>query len=344
MRKPDYNRFLQVMNNRRPECLVLYEHGMAVNVLSQVSGQPLEKMIEQKAWRDFFHAYSEFLAANGYDTLSWECGVCGMIPDNALYGGKQGPIQSRRDFELFPWSELEVQYWNNSRPIFESLQDSMVPGMKAVGGVGNGIFEISEALVGLEYLPFIEIDDPELYADLYRKIGDLMVSLWTRFLATYGNAYCASRMGDDLGFRTSLLTMPSTVREHIIPQYKRIISLCKSYDKPFILHSCGCIFEVMDDLIAAGIDAKHSNEDAIAPFEKWQEMYGEKIALLGGIDMNIICVSSPSEIKARVSKMAKESRNYSYGYALGTGNSIASYIPPENYSAMLEAANEVRNS
>ncbi len=28
----------------------------------------------------------------------------------------------------------------------------------------------------------------------------------------------------------------------------------------FLLHSCGCIFEVMEDILATGIDAKHSNE------------------------------------------------------------------------------------
>jgi uroporphyrinogen decarboxylase len=343
MRKPDYNRFLQVMQNQRPDCLVLYEHGIAVNVLSEASGQPFDKMIEQKAWGDFFNAYSRVLGEYGYDTLSWECGVCGLVPGNALSGGRQGPIQSRRDFELFQWEELAEQYWNNSQPVFEALQNSMVPGMKAVGGVGNGIFEISEALVGLEYLPFIEFDDPGLYAELYQKIGDLVTSLWSKFLSKYGNAYCACRMGDDLGFRTSLLTMPSTVRNHLIPQYKRIVSLCHDYGKPFILHSCGCIFEVMDDLIATGINAKHSNEDAIAPFEKWQQMYGDKIALLGGIDMDVICTSTPSEIKARVRKLAIESRNYPYGYALGTGNSIAGYVPAENYLAMIEAANEVRN-
>ncbi|MDR1030283.1 MAG: hypothetical protein LBL76_05370 [Treponema sp.] len=46
--------------------------------------------------------------------------------------------------------------------------------------------------------------------------------------------------------------------------------------KPFLLHSCGCIFKVMDDLIAARIDAKHSNEDAIAP-------YGRRIGNFGGL-------------------------------------------------------------
>ena len=79
----------------------------------------------------------------------------------------------------------------------------------------------------------------------------------------YGNIFAACRMGDDLGFRSSLLTNPGTVRGHIFPQYTRIIDLIHSFGKPFIWHSCGCIFEVMEDAIALGIEAKHSNEARI---------------------------------------------------------------------------------
>ena len=51
-----------------------------------------------------------------------------------------------------------------------------------------------------------------------------------------------------------------------IPQYKRNIDIVHSW-YVVLLHSCGAIFDVMDDLIdVAGIDAKHSNEDAILPF------------------------------------------------------------------------------
>jgi hypothetical protein len=62
---------------------------------------------------------------------------------------------------------------------------------------------------------------------------------------------------------------PDIIRQHIIPQYRRIIDLVHFSDKKFLLHSCGKIFPVMDDIIEMGIDAKHSNEDQIAPFMLW---------------------------------------------------------------------------
>ena len=50
--------------------------------------------------------------------------------------------------------------------------------MKAVGGIGYGVFEISEDLVGFQQLCFMQVDDPELFADLYKRIGDMLVSIW----------------------------------------------------------------------------------------------------------------------------------------------------------------------
>ena len=45
----------------------------------------------------------------------------------------------------------------------------------------------------------------------------------------------------------------------------------------------------MHDVIDLGIDAKHSNEDIIAPFDEWIARYGERIGLLGGIDVDLLC-------------------------------------------------------
>ena len=53
---------------------------------------------------------------------------------------------------------------------------------------------------------------------------------------------------------------------------KRVIGLVHLADKKFLLHSCGNIFTVMEEILACGIDAKHSNEDQIAPFDKWIDL------------------------------------------------------------------------
>jgi uroporphyrinogen decarboxylase len=211
-----------------------------------------------------------------------------------------------------------------------------------IGGVGNGVFELSEDLVGMEFLPFMQADDPQLYAGLYQRIGDLMVRIWEEFLRRYGEHFIVCRFGDDLGFRSSLLTTPSTIREHVFPQYRRIIELVHRRGRHFLWHSCGCIFRIMDEVISLGIDAKHSNEDVIAPFDRWIDLYGHRIGLLGGFDMDFLCRNSPAEIRAAVADQGGKFRAKAKGYALGSGNSIPEYVPVDNYLAMVEGAQLLR--
>jgi uroporphyrinogen decarboxylase len=98
----------------------------------------------------------------------------------------------------------------------------------------------------------------------------------------------------------------------------------------------------MDDMIDLGIDAKHSNEDIIAPFDRWIELYGQRIGLLGGIDVDLLCQKKPAEIMAAVFEQGSRFRNTARGYALGSGNSIPDYVPVDGYLAMIEGAQKIR--
>jgi uroporphyrinogen decarboxylase len=257
-------------------------------------------------------------------------------------GGRPGPIQNREDFEKYPFSEIAEIFWNKWEPHLNALSSVMPSGMKALGGCGYGVFEISEDLVGFEYLCLLQHDDPELFSELYRRIGDLMVALWSRLLDRFGDHFAVCRMGDDLGFKSSTLLAPNTIIEHILPQYRRIIGLVHSAGKPFLLHSCGKIFAVMEEIVAAGIDAKHSNEDQIAPFAQWIERYNDRIGLFGGIDVDLLCRNDPRTVYEEVLLRGTEYRRQAKGFALGSGNSIPHYVPVDSYLAMIEAAREIR--
>lgn len=98
----------------------------------------------------------------------------------------------------------------------------------------------------------------------------------------------------------------------------------------------------MEDVIALGIDAKHSNEDAIAPFDRWIEAYGGRIGLLGGFDMDFLCSNTPDAVYDRVREDGRRFRRQARGYALGSGNSIPDYVPVDNYLALIRAAQSLR--
>jgi uroporphyrinogen decarboxylase len=145
---------------------------------------------------------------------------------------------------------------------------------------------------------------------------------------------------DDWGFKTQTMMAPSDMRKYVVPWHKKIAEVIHKAGKPAILHSCGNFKYIMDDIIEdIQYDAKHSFEDTIMPVEVAYETYGSRIAILGGLDVNFICRSSPDVIKKRAFSMLERAKGKG-GYALGTGNSVPDYIPLENYLAMISVIND----
>jgi len=71
------------------------------------------------------------------------------------------------------------------------------------------------------------------------------------------------------------------------------------------------------------------------PVWEAKRKWGDRIALLGGFDMDKLCRSTPEEVRAHT-RLLIERCAVGGGWALGTGNSVADYVPAENFLAMLE--------
>jgi uroporphyrinogen decarboxylase len=343
--QPDYKHILDVLNNKKPERLPLYEHHIDLPFISKYLDREIG--LDGNRPGDFENYYSiiaGFWRDMTYDAFDYEAAICEIYPGHgAINGGMLGPIQTRDDFEKYPWHQLPEIFWDTYTPHFEAIRKTLPDGMKAFGGCGYGIFESAQDLVGYEPLSILQYTDPDLFRDLFVKIGDLYESLWSGVIEKYADIFVFFRMGDDLGFKTSTLLEPDTIRNHILPQYKRVINLVHASTKKFLLHSCGNIFELMEDIIALGIDAKHSNEDEIAPFARWIELYADRIGLFGGIDVNVLCLNDYNTVYSKVLEDASNFRKSARGYGLGSGNSIAGYVPVDGFVAMIDAAREIRS-
>lgn len=341
--QPDYNNLLQVLYNRRPDRLPLYEHHIDAPFISKILNEDLD--IEKVSLRDldnYFRKIILFWKEMTYDGFDYEAAICEIFPQHGAILGGNGPIQNRDDFNKYPWEDLPKMFWDKYTPRLESIRRTLPPGMKAFGGCGYGIFESAQDLVGYESLCMLMYIDPDLFSDLFVRIGDLYVELWSQMVERYSDIFVFFRMGDDLGFRTGTLLAPDTIREHILPQYKRVIDIVHRGNKRFLLHSCGNIFTIMDDILALGIDAKHSNEDAIAPYTEWINRYGNSIGLFGGIDMNNLILNSPEDVYRQVVEDGTLFRSMAKGYGLGSGNSIPDYVPVDGFLAMVEGVKEIR--
>ena len=342
--QPDYTNILNVLYNRRPAYLPLYEHNIDAPFVSKYLGETIAITSNQPdELETYFKKYINFWKEHGYDAFSYEAAICEIIPGHgAILGGMLGPIQTRDDFNKYPFDDIPRIFWETYAPRLEAIRKVMPAGMKAYGGCGYGIFETSQDLVGYESLCVMQYLDPELFTDLFVRIGDLFVQLWTRMLKEYGDLFVFCRMGDDLGYKTSTMLEPDTIRRFVLPQHKRVIDTVHSAGKKFLLHCCGNIFDIMPDILNTEIDAKHSNEDQICPFDTWIEKYGDEIGLFGGFDMNYLIMNDYDEVYRKVLEDGSRFRATAKGYGLGSGNSIPDYMTIDGFKAMTDAVKEIR--
>ncbi len=343
---PDYRNIVKVANNEWVDRIPLYEHIIGPKVMKEITGtSPYDLMFskDMAESKEGFRQYWNFFKQMGYDTASLEFCICGiLINGGALGSHKEGCIKTREDFEKYPFDELPELFFKEYAPYLKNFAETCPAGMKAVGGVGNGLFETVQDLVGYMDLCFLKSDDEKLYADLFKKMGDVHAKIWKRFLEEYSDVYCICRFGDDLGFNTMTLLSTDDICEHILPQYRRITDMVHKHNKPFLLHSCGNLFKVFDSIISqANINAKHSNEDSIAHFSVWVDKYGDKIGNFGGVDTDILCRKSEEEIREYVLDCLNKVKGHG-GIAFGSGNSIPDYVPTEGYLAMVNTVRQWR--
>jgi len=232
------------------------------------------------------------------------------------------------------WPEPEDAFDFDS---FEEAGRLLPEGMKFVGGASGGPFEHASFLMGLEPLCYRLCDDEGFASELFGNIGRTLEYVAERLCGL--DCLGIYRFGDDMGYKGATMLSPDTLRRHVFPYQKRVVAKARAAGKPFLLHSCGNLTEVMDDLIDdVGIDAKHSFEDVIMPIEECKRLWGGRIALFGGIDVDLMCRADEKAVAARTYEVLKACG--AKGYAAGSGNTITSYMPVKNYLAMVRAVND----
>lgn len=345
MIQPDYRNIVAAANNQEPARLPLYEHGFDVGIVERVINKPIRPLLEGDLNQrvEGYNRIIQCVLKLGYDCIPFEKNVNRLIQDGQGLMGQSNPIISTiEDLQTYPWEEKLEEYRLKFEIDFEALRRALPDGMKAVGGVGNGPFEVIQDFIPYQELAYLMVDNPEVYSLMWQRIGKLIGQLWKWVLNNYADCFAVCRFGDDLGFRSGMLLNPKDFQIHVLPQYKSIVDIIHSYNKPFLLHSCGKIYDVMESLIEIGIDAKHSNEDAIDLFDVWVEKFGERIGNFGGVEMNIMTLYTPDEVRSYVLDLLERIAVGNGGIAIGTGNQISSYTSPENWVAMCKAVMDFR--
>ena len=352
--KPDVHEFISaILGRATPTRTLLVEY-----LIDDVVRKPIITDLLGYEWVDegqdresqaaYFTNFIRFWQHMGYDFVRFERSLPFQLnklsaADTAPGSAKQrqwvdqhhGVIASWEDFERYPWpSVAEMDFFP-----YEYLNSHLPDGMGLIVCHAGGLFEHLSMILSYEGLCLALYDQPGLVQAVVDKLGSLMTGFYRQLLDL--DRVVAIFPGDDMGFRSGTLVSPDHLRRLVLPWHKRFAEMTHARGLPYFLHSCGNLLAIMDDLIDdVGIDAKHSYEDAILPVQEFQARFGGRdgrIGVLGGLDVHILASGTPDDVR-RKTRFLVETCGSRGRYAVGSGNSIPSYIPVENYLAMIDEA------
>ena len=345
---PDYNRLLNALRRQGdPDRIVWLELFADPEIMAAILEEPSlptkDKIKDRDTLNRWIDQRIKFWYQLGYDAF-WHGPTLTLPGLHSLEAGdsaalsrgirswvneKSGMITSWETFERYPWpSFADADFY----PL-EYAARHLPEGMAIIAQI-SGILEPAMWLMGYETFAMAIYNQPDLIEAIFSRLSEIYLPLARALVET--NHIIALWMGDDMGYKTSTMISPNHLRKYVFPIQKQIAQIAHAKGFPFLLHSCGKLDLIMEDLIKeVGIDAKHSFEDIIEPVERFCDRFGKRIAIIGGVDMDILARGTEDQVRARTRQILEACAS-SQSYILGSGNSVANYILPRNFLAMLD--------
>jgi uroporphyrinogen decarboxylase len=335
IRKPDFDNLLKVLRREKPKRPALFEFFLNGPYYEKLADKSLGVQDKDWVWGTLNPVVTEAFVQAGYDyvtilgsSMKFETGEIERKATISLNAGSV--ITDRASFESYKWPDPDSFDYTD----LKRAKKELPAGMKLIVYGPCGVLENVISLVGFERLCMMLADDADLVKNIFDAVGERLVRYYE--ICSAYESVGALIVNDDWGFKTGTMLSPADMRRYVFGWTKTIVEIIHKAGKPAILHSCGNLERVMDDIIDdMKFDAKHSFEDVIIPVEQAYEKWGGRIAILGGIDMDFMCRSTPEQIRQRCQAMLVKTATKG-GYALGTGNSVPEYVPFDNYIAMID--------
>ena len=268
----------------------------------------------------------------GPDTVRDEWGIVWRTdPHTAIPYRIDGPIHAPGDLDRYTPPDPDADCR------LEALESAVArfKGDRCLVFLSHDAFEFSHYLYGMDNLLMAYLAEPETAQRLARVVTDYKVRVCERAAELGADVLLT---GDDYANRKAPIMSPDHFRTFCLPYLAEIVAVAHRHGKPFIKHTDGNIWPILDDLADAGIDAIDPLEPiAGMDIGEAKARYGHRIALCGNVDCGeLLSRGTPEQVIEAVKEtIAKASPGG--GHILASSNSIHPAVDPRNYRAMLEA-------
>lgn len=148
-------------------------------------------------------------------------------------------------------------------------------------------------------------------------------------------------VSDDIGHQDRLCMSPQTYRRIFKPRHARMMEAIKSRSTaPVMWHTCGSVWDVLDDLIEIGVDSLNPVQTTAKRMEpdRLKQAFGDRLSFWGGIDtMRVLNRGSADEVRREV-RYKIDCLAPRGGYILNPIHNVQPDVPVENLLVMIEEA------
>jgi uroporphyrinogen decarboxylase len=238
------------------------------------------------------------------------------------------------DLAFFDWPDPEkyIDREECRRRCLAAPEDRAV-----LGQIWSAHFQDTCAAFGMETALMNMAANPEVYQAVDEKILRFYLRANEIIYESTKGHMDAVIIANDFGSQLGLMISRQMIHDYVMPGAKRIIDQAHQYGLKVIYHSCGAIFDAIDELIEAGADVVHpiqATAKGMAP-RRLKEAYGDRVAFCGGVDIQeLLPNGTPEQVKAKVRELREI---FPTGLVISPSQGvILDDVPPQNIQAMLE--------
>jgi uroporphyrinogen decarboxylase len=339
--RPDIDAFIQTLRRQKAAYVPHAELGIHTKIKERLLGRPVVTLQDDV---DFWHRagydYIKLQPTVDFDPANIGAGKVTFDVDGTALrkwaSEGSGVVTTMAEFERYRFpAPAEIGYRS-----FEQVKGLLPDGMGVIGQYGD-IFTMTWEMMGFETFSMAIYEQPELVKALNDRLGNIVVSMF-EFFADCDNVDVIW-YSDDIAYISGLMVSPKVLHEYFFPWLRKIGALARKAGKPFIYHTDGLLYDVMDEIIDCGVDALHPIEPKAMDLAEVKRRYGKQLCLIGHVDVDMLARGTTEEVRQQVRRNI-EVAAYDGGYCAGSGNSIPEYVSFENYLAMLRAAEEFGDS
>ncbi len=201
-----------------------------------------------------------------------------------------------------------------------------------VYSIGFSLFERAWTLRGMENLLMDFHDHPEFVLELFDAIAEYNIAQVRKAAAFDIDAVC---FGDDWGQQRGLLMGPVLWREFIKPALARMYDAVREADKFVMIHSCGDVDELFDNLVEIGLSCFNPFQPEVMKTEALLERYRGRLSFFGGLStQRTLPYGTPEDVRAEVRRLIELGGEG--GYILAPAHAVEGDVPLENMLVMID--------